>query len=74
MSLSRRHFVALAALVEDVQRDGGTIGAAALAYRLADFCQGENARFDKGRFLVAALGTDGRGNLGTDTIRYGADR
>jgi hypothetical protein len=64
MSMSRRHFIALAEIVADVQRDGGTIGAEDLADRLADLCARENGRFDRERFKVAALGTDGRGNYG----------
>jgi hypothetical protein len=53
--MTRRHFRALAALVADVQANGGSIGAEALAHRLADLCKAESPRFDRQRFLAEAL-------------------
>jgi hypothetical protein len=64
VSLSRKHFVALADIVADIVDNEGTIDAKSLALRLADWCASENGRFDRERFLVACLGTDGRGNYG----------
>jgi hypothetical protein len=62
--VSRRHFVALAQLVADVQANGGSIGVECLAQRLADLCAADNGRFDRERFMVAALGTDGHDHYG----------
>jgi predicted secreted protein len=66
--MTRRDFNALAALVADVQADikrhNGAIGVEDLANQLADVCKASNPRFDRERFLVAALGTDGLGHYG----------
>jgi hypothetical protein len=64
VSLSRKHFNALAEIVADLTDDRGTVDSVSLALRLAAFCQQENQRFDKERFMMACLGTDGRGNCG----------
>jgi hypothetical protein len=53
--MTRRHFNALAELVADVATHGGSIGAEALADRLADICERSNDRFDRDRFLTACL-------------------
>ena len=62
--MSRRHFQALAAIVASyaIPNGAGSVGVEKLAHDLADFCASENGRFDRERFLTAALGTDGRGN------------
>jgi hypothetical protein len=66
VSLSRKHFNALAAIVAGyaIPNGSGSVGVEKLASDLADFCAGENGRFNRERFMVACLGTDGRGNYG----------
>jgi hypothetical protein len=46
VSLSRKHFNALAEIVADLTDDRGTVDSVSLALRLAAFCQQENQRFD----------------------------
>jgi hypothetical protein len=66
MSLSRKHFTALAEIVASyaIPNGSGSVGVKKLAHDLANFCAAENGRFDRERFMVACLGTDGRGNYG----------
>jgi hypothetical protein len=55
MSLSRKHFNALAKMVRHTAENGGSVSAATLAHELADFCAAENPAFDRARFLAACL-------------------
>jgi hypothetical protein len=66
VSLSRRHFKTLSEIVASyaIPNGPGSVGVEKLASDLADFCASENGRFDRERFMVACLGTDGRGNYG----------
>ena len=54
--MSRRHFNSLAAAVRDWRRVCPSVDeadAAQLVARLADLCQEENPRFNRGRFFDA---------------------
>lgn len=56
MSMSRRHFVKLAALVANLEVDSeGKVPASLVAERLADLCASENPHFDRDRFMEATV-------------------
>lgn len=51
--MTRKHFVALAQLVNDRKGLIPTAALESLARDLADFCQQQNSNFDRQRFLDA---------------------
>lgn len=74
MSMSRKDFIALAdslrpALnIEHVDANGiKTYGPARVIEAVADFCQNQNSRFNRGRWLGYLAGTNGPRGKATKT-------
>lgn len=61
--MPKKHFIALADLVRDYNRDAEDIGQRAFDRRqiqaLADFCASQNPLFDRDRWLSYIAGTCG---------------
>ena len=74
--MTKKHFEALAAIVRDWYRmsdktpRGARMFVEAAEYDLATFCQTQNGRFDRARFIAACRGEDATDSAGR-TVRYG---
>jgi len=53
MSMSRKHFQALADIVAEYAEGGEGVGVERLAHDLATFCREQNPHFDRDRFMRA---------------------
>lgn len=53
MAMSRKDFIALAALVAEYAENGGGVGVERLVADLVTFCREQNPRFDRDRFMRA---------------------
>lgn len=53
--MTRKHFNAIARLVNDIATNGGSAGAEYLAFHLSAICADGNPNFDRDRFLAACF-------------------
>lgn len=74
MAMSKKHYEALAELVANIDQNGAAISTPVLAERLADVLAADSPRFDRGRFLRAALPFSGTADVAPsdpDALRVG---
>jgi len=60
-TFQRRHYKAIAALIDEMSREGFPATTAHIAGKFADMMESDNARFDRARFLAAASGKPSNG-------------
>lgn len=53
MSLSRKHFIELAKIINESENFIQRVGRVRIANRVAEYCQSENYNFDTDRFMEA---------------------
>lgn len=56
-----RHYKAIAALIDEMSREGFPATTAHIAGKFADMMESDNERFDRARFLAAASGKPSNG-------------